>query len=157
MGIDRMSLRTKAYSAAWWTVGRGAADEVLRVVFFVVLARLLSPEVYGLMALAMVYFAIVEVIAEQGFTRTLIQRAELRPEHLDTAFWCQAALSLLAFALGVLAAHPIARLLGQPQLAPVLQVLSVVTPLLVLNTVQLALLEREFRVNILAVTKLSRF
>jgi len=154
MRDSEAGLRTQAYSAAWWTLAQGAADEVLRLVFFVVLARLLSPDVYGLMALAMVYFAIVEVIAEQGFTRTLVQRAELKPEHLDTAFWCQAALSLLAFALGVLAAHPIARLLGQPQLAPVLQALAVITPLLVLNTVQRALLERELRVHILAVTKL---
>lgn len=149
------SLRAKAYGAAWWTLARAAADEVLRLVFFIVLARLLSPEIYGLMALAMVYVAIVEVIAEQGFTRTLVQRAELRPEHLDTAFWCQAVLSLLAFALTVLAAHPIARLLGQPQLAPVLQALAIITPLLVLNTVQLALLEREFRVNIVALTRVS--
>ncbi len=149
------SLRTKAYRAAWWTVGRGAADEVLRLVFFVVLARLLSPEVYGLMALAMVYFTIVGVIAEQGFTRTLVVRAELRPEHLDTAFWWQLGLGLLAFALGVLVAHPIARLLGQPQLAPVLQALAVITPFFVLNTVQYALLQRDLRVNTLAVVKLA--
>jgi O-antigen/teichoic acid export membrane protein len=152
---DSMSLRAKAYSAAWWTTGRGAADELLRLVFFVVLARLLSPEVYGLMALVMVYLAIVEVVAEHGFTRTLIQKAELRPEHLDTAFWYQILLSLLAFTLGVLGAHPIARLLGQPQLAAVLQALAVMTPLVVLNSVQRALLQREFRLNILAVAKLA--
>jgi O-antigen/teichoic acid export membrane protein len=148
-------LKHSAIGAAWWTGAQNVLDEGLRFAFFLVLARLLTPTVFGLMALAGVYLAVVNLFVEQGLAKALVQREALRADHLDTAFWCQLLLALLFFALGFALAGPIAAGLDQPALAPVLQTLALLTPLSALNAVQVAQLERGFRARRIGVAKLA--
>lgn len=51
------------------------------------LARLLTPETFGLIALANIFLGFVKIFLDQGFAKALIQRENLEPEHLDAAFW----------------------------------------------------------------------
>ncbi len=53
---------------------------------FLVLARLLAPKDFGLIALAAVVIAFLETFTDQGFAQAIVQRAELEAEHCDTAF-----------------------------------------------------------------------
>jgi len=149
------ALKRSAIGAAWWTGAQNAADEALRLVIFLLLARLLSPHIYGLMALVGVYLAVVKLCVDQGFSRALIQREDLRPEHLDTAFWSQMAIALSLCAFGVVAATQIAAALRQPELAPVLRAMALLTPLQALNTVQLARFERDFQARRFAAATLG--
>ena len=55
---------------------------------FLVLARLLGPEAYGLLALSMIVPALGElVLSRGGWNEALIQKSELDPAHLDSVFW----------------------------------------------------------------------
>ncbi|MDZ7673843.1 MAG: oligosaccharide flippase family protein [Acidimicrobiales bacterium] len=53
---------------------------------FVVLARLLVPEDFGLVALAAVFVALLGLVRDQGLVQAVVQRRSLEPLHLDTAF-----------------------------------------------------------------------
>ena len=51
------------------------------------LAAILGPEDFGIVAMALVYLAVVDLLLEQGFLTTIVQREQLDREHLDSAFW----------------------------------------------------------------------
>jgi PST family polysaccharide transporter len=120
---------------------------VVSLVSFFILAHLLTPEDFGLVALAAVYFTFGSFFIDQGFSTSLVQREELEDAHLDAVFWAQCVLGVALAALTFFLADPIARLLGEPVLTPVLQALSIVPIISGLTLVQQAQLRRglQFR------------
>ena len=59
------------------------------------LAALLGPGDFGLVAVALIYIAFVRMLLEQGFITAIIQREQLDDEHLDSAFWLNVAWCLI--------------------------------------------------------------
>ncbi len=138
-----------AARTAFWSAAEGWATRGISALAFLVLARLLDPEAFGLMALAMVYILVVQMLADQGFAAAIIQRPTLESEHLDSAFWATAALGIVLGGLTVLLADPMAALYGEPRLAPVLRWLALAPPLMALTVVQQAVLRRDLRFSTL--------
>ena len=161
-----MGLREKAVRGIAWSAVRNWGSRAVNFVVFLVLAWLLAPENFGLVALASVYIALIEVFVDQGFADALIQREGLTPAHLDTAFWTSLALALLFVAGTALSAGPVARLVGRfdqalaygaestaslEALGPVIRWLSLAFVLTALIGVQEALFERNLDYRVLAV------
>lgn len=59
------------------------------------LAAILGPHAYGVIAIAMIYILFIQMLLNQGLLAALIQRKDLRAEHLDTVFWVVVSTSLL--------------------------------------------------------------
>lgn len=145
-----MSFRSRVLSGVVWSGIQKGGQEVISALVFLLLARLLDPSAFGIVALAGVYIAFTGIFAEQGFAAAIIQRAELEPEHLDTGFWaCVSAGALLAI-LGFCLADPVAGIFKQPDVAPVLRWLSATFVLSGLSRVQEALLRRKLAFKALA-------
>lgn len=120
----------------WGQKGFGAL-----VVFF--LAAVLGPTDFGLVSMAVVYIAFVEMFLEQGLTAALIQRPDLRDEHLDSAFWFVLAMASMLTAVSAGLSAWWSRLNGLPELAPVIIALSALIPVQGLTLVQQAVLQRR--------------
>lgn len=145
-----MDLKQQTISALRWSAVQNWGSQAGSLLVFLVLARLLSPDAFGLVALANVFRAFLQRFVEQGFMPALVQRDELEPAHLDTAFWAQLAAGGALTALCFAAAEPLAHAFDQPGLAEVLRALSL---LLVVKSVALvprALLRRAFEFRTLA-------
>jgi len=149
-----MSLRQKALKGVVWTAIQNWGRQVIAFAIFFLLARLLEPKTFGLVALASLFLNFMQVFTDQGFGQAIIQRKELDKEHLDTAFWTNIALSLLLITFSVAGAEPIAALFKEPALTPIIRWLSLSFLLSGLNGVQSALLSREFKFKVLAVRSL---
>jgi len=149
-----MSLRQRAVDAVVWTGIRNWGSQAANFLVFLALARLLPPEAFGLVAYATVMLALGQVLANQGFALAIVQREQLDPEHIDTAFWTGLGLSLALAALFAGLAEPLSVLAGEPQLAPLLPWLSLGIPLGALSAVHQALLRRELRYRPLALRSL---
>lgn len=115
-------------------IARGAAAlGMTRVVInlanlgaLVLLARLLTPQDFGLVAICTTVLSVLVAMTELSMGSALVQRAEATQEHIDTA-WTMAMIRGLLIAAGfALAAIPLSRLYGDARLAP-LFVLSGVT------------------------------
>jgi PST family polysaccharide transporter len=149
-GTEQSGLRRKVARGLTWTMLHTWGGQGLSLVVFLVLARLLTPDQFGLVALAAVFVALAQLIVDQGFGDAIIQRAGVTRAHLDTAFWVAvitgAALSLTGIAL----AGIIADLLRQPPLAPILRVLSLAFMVSALSSTQMAILRRELAFRSLA-------
>jgi PST family polysaccharide transporter len=101
-----------------------AASRALGLLSLVVLARVLTPEDFGLMALALVALGFTEAVSNRQFDLGIIRLAEPTPAHFDTAFTIAALWGLAAGAGLLLLAEPLAALFDAPGLAATLATLA---------------------------------
>ena len=149
-----MSLKHKAFTGLIWSVIQNSGTQIFSLIIFLVLARLLTPETFGLIALANVFLAFMRIFLDQGFAKALIQRENLEPEHLDAAFWSQVGSGILLTAITFSTAGLVAGVFNQPKLIPVLQYLSLIFVINSLSRVHDALLCREFVFKVIALRSL---
>ena len=150
-----MSLREQAVSGLFWSFLDRWGGKLFALVIFLVLARLLDPADFGLVALATVFIGFVQVFVNQGFAEAVVQRHDLEGPHLNTAFWSNVGMGVAMTALGVLGAGPVAALFGEPALEPVVRVLSLAFLLSALDGVQTAILKRDLAFRALTLRTLS--
>lgn len=149
-----MSLKQKTIQSLFWSAIQNWGSQAGSLIVFLVLARLLTPEAFGLVALANVFIAFMQIFLDQGFVAALIQREEIEPEHLDTVFWTQIVSSIVLISIALMTAGWVAVWFRQPQLIPLIQSLSILFFLSALSCVQRAILKREFAYQSLALRTL---
>jgi PST family polysaccharide transporter len=149
------SLGKVAARSMRWIVIDKWGTRVASLLTLVVLGRLLVPADFGLVALASMFVSFANIFVDQGFGKALIQRRELRPEHIDTAFWAAVAVAVVLTVVTVLAAPLIARSVALPELSPVLRWMAVGLLFNALSGTPAALLERSFKFKSLAIRRLA--
>ncbi|MEO0458714.1 MAG: MOP flippase family protein, partial [Cyanobacteria bacterium P01_A01_bin.114] len=149
-----MSLQQQAIKGVLWSSLQNWGRQALFFITFLVLARYLGPETFGLVSLATVFIHLIQALLGQGFADAIIQRKELDPEHLDTAFWCNLGIGIVLFILGLTTAQTIAASFKEPDLQPIIQWMSCLVILSSLNTTQQAILRRRLDFKALAARQL---
>jgi PST family polysaccharide transporter len=119
------------------------------------MARLLEPRDFGVVALAGSFVFFLNLFVAHSFGDVVVQRRQIEPEHLDTAFWSMLCLALALMALCQVSADGLALLLGEPALAETLRLLSLAVPLGAIGNVHLALCRRDMRFRAVAVRTLA--
>ncbi len=138
-----------------WTLLDTWGSQLLGLIVFVLLARLLSQVDFGLVAFAAIFVTFAGLFVDQGLGDAVVQRATVTRRQLDTAFWASLLTGLLIALAAIVLANPIALLLGQPQLQPIIQVLSITFVLSGLASIQTDLLRREMRFANLAIRRIA--
>jgi PST family polysaccharide transporter len=138
------------HSSLKWAFLMNWGDRAFSLVFTMILAAILGPRDFGIVALALIYIAVVQLFLEGGVQTAVIQREALEDDHLDSAFWLNFAWCVLLAGASFLLSGWWARLNGVPELENVVKVLSVLLVIYGLTVVQLALFERHMRFRALA-------
>lgn len=112
-------------------------------IVYLVLARLLTPEDFGVMALALLLVNFCQVFWDAGLEKALIQTPAPPEQAAQVVFWTNALLGLVMFALLFLAAPGLAAFFHTPSALAVMRVLGVQVVIASLASVQQALLVRE--------------
>ena len=140
-----MALKAKAARGVLWSFLEFGGGEGISFAVFLVLARLVAPEDFGVVSLAGVFVQLVQVFLNQGFSDAVIQRDDLTRDHCSTAFWSNVAIALTFLVATLLGADLIAAAFGQPRLAPVLRWLSLVFVSTSLISIHQAVFKRELQ------------
>ena len=127
-----MTLKTQVAHGLKWQAIEIIGRQFLSLIVFTALARLLDPSAFGKVALVGVYMAFIAIFVDQGIGAALVQRSNLRPEHLNAAFWFNVGCAALLCAGTIVFAGPVSRLLGEPELVPLLRWMS---PALIINAI----------------------
>jgi O-antigen/teichoic acid export membrane protein len=143
-------METRVARGFSWSVVDVWGRQTLNLVVFVVLANLLLPADFGLVALAGVFVQFAQVFVDQGLGDALIQRRNLTRRHIDTAFWTALAVGTVLTAGLLVLATPISAVLHEPRLEAILRVLSLTFVLTAMTSIQIALLRRELAFRSLA-------
>ncbi len=144
------TIRTQALRGVAWTFGQNSAARVASLVTFIVLARFLEPENFGVVALAAVFISIINSLADGGFASYLIQSSDVDQRTTSTAFWSVMTMSILSSGLLALSAPLWAMLLRTPELTSVLRWLALGIVLTGASSTQVALLKRRLAFKLLA-------
>lgn len=140
------SHKKKILSGVFWNSVQVLVNRSFGFVIKLVLARILFPEEFGIVGMALVFTSFVEVFNDLGFGAALIQKkdSKLNPSHFHTAFWTGIAWSMLMFILMVLIVSPLAAdFYDQPILKKIIPVLSLGILSSPINLVQKAILLRN--------------
>ena len=114
---------------AVWMVGVRMGDRLVGLISTVILARLLLPGDFGIVALAITIIAALEIWSEFGFDMALIRDQSAKKAHYDTAWTLNVLRSVVVAVLIVAFAAPLADFFGETRIEAVLYFLAVMSVL----------------------------
>ena len=155
MSGDRSLSRRASGGFAALAFGQGG-QVIVQVVTFPILARLIAPDGFGLLAAALVVVNIASLLASLGLGTALVQQRELRVTHIRAAFTLQLAAAIGVFGAVIAAAPWFADLLRMPELTGVLRVMGAASFVRAL-TLGDALLRRRLEFRPLAAIELTAY
>lgn len=136
-------LAQRGLGALKWNYLGSAVKIFSQLVIGIVLARLLGPEPFGLIAVAWLILGLGNLIADSGLGVALIQKQQVFPRDIRYVFTIQMLAGLTLSVLGVLAAPGIAIFFGRPDAMPVLASMSALFLLQGFGQTATALLRRD--------------
>lgn len=144
----RSLARPTAKAIFWVTLTRGIKAP-LTLVAVAILARILTPAEYGIVAIGMIVATFSDTLIDGSFGMVLIQRKEITPSVIGAALALSATLAIV-FAAGIaIFASEIEREFNFPHLREVLLYLAAMLPVTAITTVTSSLLQRALRLRIL--------
>lgn len=136
-------IRARVLRGLVWVVGSQIGLQLARALAAIAIARMLTPDEYGLAALALVFSSLVLIFSDMALGAALLQRKVLTEHDRSTAFWVMVGSGALFSLIGVAVSGPVADLYGQPEAQPLLAVLSGTFILSALGATQQMLMLRD--------------
>jgi len=149
-----MNLTTKTIQGVGWAGISQITRLLLQLGITALLARLLTPNDFGLLAMVVVFTNLVMIFRDFGLTAALIQRKGLTEEHLSSSFWINVLTGLLLAFLLVVLAPAIAYFYRENRLTPVIMVLASTFFISSFGIVQIALFTKGLNFKPLAIIEM---
>lgn len=143
--MNSNSFKSKAISGILWKLAERTGAQAITFLLSIILARLLSPNDYGVIAILLVFITIADVFVNAGFGSALIQKKDADNMDFSSVFYFSIAFSVLVYAVIYLAAPVIASFYNMPVLKPTMQVLALRIPIAAINSVQQAYVSRNMQ------------
>lgn len=143
--MKETTTRKSVLSGLVWKLLERGGDQAIQFSIQLLLARLLLPEDYGLIALISIFIALANVFIQTGFTTALIQAKEVDQLDYTSAFYFSSVLTVLLYILLFLSAPMIAGFYGKIQLVSVIRVLALTLFFGPLNSIQYAIVSRTLQ------------
>lgn len=140
---EEKSLKQKAVNSVYWSFIQTVLTNGISIVTSIILARLLMPSEFGLIAMITLFVGIGNVIINGGFTQSIIRSSELDLDEINSIFTVNVILSLFIYAVVFLIAPFIADYFHQPILVGITRVYCILFVLNALSSVQSALLSKQ--------------
>lgn len=119
------SSKSQKKALFWNTLGK-LSSQIISLLISLVVARLLLPSDYGLIAILTVFIAVAEALLDSGFENALIQKRNRTNIDFSTVFYFNIAISVLMYLILFCAAEPLSRFYNEPLLANVMQIYGIV-------------------------------
>lgn len=138
---------TKIVTATKWSSITEIVAKLVTPITSIILARLLTPEAFGVVTTLTMVITFAEIFTDAGFQKYLIQHEFVddtdRDQSTNVAFWSNLIMSLAIWAIIAVFADPLAAMVGNPGLGHVLIIACVSIPLAAFSSIQMALYKRD--------------
>lgn len=115
----------KIVSNLIWRLSERFGAQLVSFIVSIILARLLLPEVYGMITMVTVFIAILQVFTDSGLGNALIQKKDADDLDFSTVFFCNIALGIVLYAILFVCAPYIGEFYKMPELTSIVRVLGV--------------------------------
>lgn len=137
------SLKQKAVKGVGWSFADNIANQGITFLVGLILARLITPEEYGLIGIITIFIAVFNSIVDSGFSNALIRKNDIKDIDFSTVFITNMVLSIVLFIVFFISAGPIADFFAQPLLKPLTQVMGSVVIINAFAIVQRTILTKK--------------
>ena len=140
--------RNKTASGFVWKAMEQYGVMGIQFILQLVLARILEPEVYGVVAIVSMFIAFSNVFIQKGFSTALVQRKEINDKDISSVFYISLAIAFLAYITICFSARSIAEFFNMPELESLLCVMCLSLFPGVYSSIQNALLRRDINFKV---------
>ena len=127
-----------------WKYLERSGTQATQFIISIILARLLAPEDFGVLALVLVFIAFANVFVQSGFKTSLVQKKDSSNLDFSTVFWLSLVIAIVVYATLFFTAPLIANFYKNDNLIPIVRVLGITLFFGVLNSVQEAYIQKHF-------------
>lgn len=131
------------FSGFFWKFNEQITSQLVSFIVSIVLARILAPKEYGMVALVNVFIVIMEVFVTTGFSSALIQKKNVTRLDFSTLFYCSFVFSIILYVVIFLCSGMIAKFYHNEALILVVKILSLRLPISAFNSIQMAYISRH--------------
>lgn len=149
-----MSLTRQAAKAGIWFASFRFVGQAFSWFITIAVARILTPDDYGLMGIASILTGYVSVFSELGLGAAIVQREEITQEEYSSNFWFSVCLGVVFSGTSFLLAYPTAWIFKEPRAIPITQLISVLFLLGSTMIVPFNILSRELRFKTIGMIQL---
>ena len=132
------SLKSKTVHGLGWSAMDNVARLGVSFIVSIVLARLLSPDEYGMIGILTIFISVFNAIVDSGFTNALIRKKDATDTDYSTVFYVNLVVSIFMAAALFFCARPIASFFGREELVTLTQAMSCIVIINALSIVQKA-------------------
>ena len=137
------SLRNKTVKGVGWSFADSILGQGITFLVGLVLARLLTPDEYGLIGIITIFITVLNSIVDSGFSNALIRKQHTTQADYNTVFITNMVFSILMFVLLFFAAPAIATFFKRPELVNLTRVMGLVVIFNALSIVQNTILTKR--------------
>lgn len=141
------SLKSATISSLFWKLFEQGGSALIQLIVQIVMARLLTPHEFGVLAIMLVFVNIGNVIVQSGLNTAIIQAPDVTERDYDTVFWMSLAISVVLYAIVFAAAPAVAAFYSMDELTWPLRVLVLILIINAYNAIQEAIVARELDFN----------
>ena len=150
-----MTLRQQVFRGISWNLTSRIGSQFFQLAFSIALARLLTPNEFGIIGMLLVFTGFAQALADGGLSSALIYHQDSTEIHQSTVFWMQVAAGTSLSLLFYCGAPYIAAFYGFPVLEPLSRLVSATFIIQALGLVHNALLMKAFRFKAVAAATLG--
>jgi len=141
--MENQNTKSNIISSLIWKLLERSGTQGIQFIVQIVLARLLLPEEYGIIAIVMVFILLANVFVQSGFNTALIQKKDADEVDFSSVLYLSLGVAGVLYVVIYFAAPFIANFYRQPLLIPVLRVLSITLFIGAFNSIQNAFVARN--------------
>lgn len=147
--------KSKVLASLFWKLLERTGTQGIQFIVSIVLARLLMPEQYGIIALVMVFISLARVFVQSGFNTALIQKKDADEVDFSSVLYLSLGVAGVLYVIIYFSAPFIASFYTQPLLVPVIRVLSITLFIGAFNSIQNAFVARNMLFKRLFISSLG--
>ena len=128
-----------------WSFGERITAQLVSLVVSIVLARLLSPDHYGIISIVAVFITLCNVFVSSGFGSAVVQKKDVTDEDFNTCFIIGFVISIILYLLIFIFSPAIARFYNMPELCLVMRVMGIRIIVASVNNIQHAYIQKNMQ------------
>lgn len=141
--MQKESLKNKTIKGVGWSAADAFLGQGVTFIVGLVLARLLSPDEYGLIGICLIFTTVLNGIVDSGFSNALIRKTEVTDEDYNTMFITNMAISIVLYVLLFICAPLVSDFFHREELAALVRATGLVLFFNALSITQVTILTKK--------------
>ena len=141
--MQQESLKNKTIKGVGWSAADALLGQGVTFIVGLVLARLLSPDEYGLIGICLIFTTVLNGIVDSGFSNALIRKKEVTDEDYNTMFITNMAISIILYVLLFVSASLVSDFFHRVELTTLVRVTGLILFLNALSITQVTILTKN--------------